>query len=88
MTFLGFLLHHAPPKLPDLLSHFRLASPDRFIALVYREFDKSNIAGVAGLVERYRASGDVLARDIFDSAAQELVALACSARHVARRRSQ
>ncbi len=69
--------------MPALLAHFGFASPERFVALTYREFDKARIASAAGLVESFRAAGDPLACDIFAKAAGELAALVRSVRDAA-----
>lgn len=58
-----------------LLAHFGLKSPEDIVSLVYSRFDKALIAGAAKLVAGYRDKGDPLASDIYERAAEELVAL-------------
>lgn len=67
-----------------LLGHFGLGSPQEFVPLIYRRFDKAAVAGAAALVERHRAAGDPLAAAIMGEARDELVGLVGSVRESAR----
>lgn len=67
-----------------LLAHFGLASPQDFVPLIYRRFDKAAVAGAASLVERHREAGDPLAVAIMAEARDELVSLVGSVRESVR----
>ena len=67
-----------------LLAHFGLGSPQEFVPLIYRRFDKALVAGAAALVERHRSAGDPLAAAIMGEARDELVSLVGSVRESAR----
>lgn len=66
--------------LGPLVERCGLEGPEQFVPLVYRRFDKAQIARTAELVESFRAAGDELAVSIMDEARDELLALVASVR--------
>jgi N-acetylglucosamine kinase-like BadF-type ATPase len=64
--------------LSEALSFFKVDEPADLIRVFYNDFDKAAIARFARVVCKARDRGDPLARDIFDTAARELVGLVVS----------
>jgi N-acetylglucosamine kinase-like BadF-type ATPase len=63
----------------DVLAHFRVADAAALVHIVYdREAPRTSIATVAPVVQRARDSGDAVAAQILERAAEELTAAASS----------
>ena len=71
---LRFRDRRGPPTvlLDAILAYFSIQDPFSIIPEVYESFDKARIAGFAAEVGKARASGDPVAKEIFDSAVREL----------------
>ncbi len=68
----------ATTMLDTLVPALSLYDPDDLIAYVHQQATKADIAKLAPLVTEYALAGDVLAKDILEYAARELVSLVLS----------